>query len=362
MANVNFYYGTKANFDAIDTKDSNTLYFITDTLQLYKGEDEYTKSTTFVTSLPGGNEARQGVIYITAGDLAAYRYTGSAYQKINLGHATQISDVHLTDDEVPTTKAVADYVAAKIAAAEAASGSVTGIEYGDGSIIVSRGSSNDTVTLNGVAHEPSYDSESGVLTIPVYGSSDFQINIAALSTIQGGYYDSETDSIILTLASGDTVSIPIGSLVDIYVGAATPTAETVISSDNKITVNVKVSAKANNSIVIEEDGLYVPIPDAYTKAQIDNKLTAITNTLDAHRGDTDIHITETERASWNAKASLQQIVIAKGEAISAAADDATLKANQALQDAKSYTDGTYNSMNTRVSVLEQAVEWHKITE
>lgn len=88
MANVNFYYGTRANFDAIDTKDPNTLYFITDTLQLYKGPDEYTKSATFVTTLPGAGEARQGVIYITAGDLAAYRYTGSSYQKINLGYAT----------------------------------------------------------------------------------------------------------------------------------------------------------------------------------------------------------------------------------------------------------------------------------
>ena len=88
MANVNFYYGTRANFDAIDTKDPNTLYFITDTLQLFKGEDEYTKSTAFVTTLPGAGEARQGVIYITAGNLAAYRYTGKAYQKINLGYAT----------------------------------------------------------------------------------------------------------------------------------------------------------------------------------------------------------------------------------------------------------------------------------
>lgn len=101
-------------------------------------------------------------------------------------------------------------------------------------------------------------------------------------------------------------------------------------NDNKISVNVKLSATANNCLTLEEDGFYVPIPDAYTKLQIDNKLTAITNTLDAHRGDTEIHITDTERATWNAKASLQQIVIAKAEAISAAADDATIKANQAL--------------------------------
>lgn len=189
MANVNFYYGTRANFDAIDTKDPNTLYFITDTLQLFKGEDEYTKSTAFVTTLPGAGEARQGVIYITAGNLAAYRYTGKAYQKINLGYATQISDAALSDDEMPTAKAVADYVTAKIAAAEAMSGKVSGIDYHDGSIIVSKGETTETVSLTGVAHEPSYDPESGILKIPVYGSSDFEINVAALSTIKGGHYD-----------------------------------------------------------------------------------------------------------------------------------------------------------------------------
>ena len=44
MANVNFGYGTKANYDKLTTKDANTLYFITDTRQIFKGTDEYTKS------------------------------------------------------------------------------------------------------------------------------------------------------------------------------------------------------------------------------------------------------------------------------------------------------------------------------
>ena len=43
MANVNFGYGTKANYDKLTTKDANTLYFITDTRQIFKGTDEYTK-------------------------------------------------------------------------------------------------------------------------------------------------------------------------------------------------------------------------------------------------------------------------------------------------------------------------------
>ena len=44
MAEVKFNYGTKANFEALEAKDNDTLYFLTDTLQIFKGAVEYTKS------------------------------------------------------------------------------------------------------------------------------------------------------------------------------------------------------------------------------------------------------------------------------------------------------------------------------
>ena len=39
MANVIFKVGTKALYDALEQKDSNTLYWLTDTREVYKGED-----------------------------------------------------------------------------------------------------------------------------------------------------------------------------------------------------------------------------------------------------------------------------------------------------------------------------------
>ena len=35
MAEVKFAYGTKARFDALDVRDNDTLYFLTDTLQFF---------------------------------------------------------------------------------------------------------------------------------------------------------------------------------------------------------------------------------------------------------------------------------------------------------------------------------------
>lgn len=41
MANVIFKVGTKAQYNALETKDTNTLYWLTDVLELYKGEALY---------------------------------------------------------------------------------------------------------------------------------------------------------------------------------------------------------------------------------------------------------------------------------------------------------------------------------
>lgn len=41
MANVIFKFGTKAQYDSLTTKDANTLYWLTDALELRKGEALY---------------------------------------------------------------------------------------------------------------------------------------------------------------------------------------------------------------------------------------------------------------------------------------------------------------------------------
>lgn len=38
MAKVNFLHGTEINYEGLSTKDSNTLYLLTDTKKIYKGD------------------------------------------------------------------------------------------------------------------------------------------------------------------------------------------------------------------------------------------------------------------------------------------------------------------------------------
>lgn len=53
MANVIFKQGTRAQYDAIAVKDASTLYWLTDTQELFKGEILYAKGTEATTLASG---------------------------------------------------------------------------------------------------------------------------------------------------------------------------------------------------------------------------------------------------------------------------------------------------------------------
>ena len=322
MAQVKFAYGTKARYDALAPKDMDTLYFTTDTLQLFKGTTEYTKSTKMVSSLPAAGQV-QGIIYFRMTDYTMHIWNGVEFVQLNKTTVTQIP-ADATNDDIPTTKAVADYVNAKVAAVEGIKGKfVTDVTYNAGVFSVAKGDEPVTTTLTGVVHAPTYDAETRTIKMPVFGGDTLTIALGKDLVVKSGTYNTETHEIELTITTGEIIKIPVGALIDIYVGVATSTATVTVSGDNKISVAVRVSAKANNSITIEDDGLYVAVPDAYTKAEIDKKIKAINDAATAHTSDKVAHITAKERTAWNAKIDATQLATAKSEAISAAAADAT---------------------------------------
>lgn len=391
MNDVLFYYGSKEKFDALPTKNADTLYFLTDTLQLFKGDEEYTKTVKLVSSLPTSGQ-RQGIVYVNTSNFTAHVYDGTEFHRLSQPTVTEIPSTGATDENVPTTKAVADYVAAKLGEIDNTEGCVTAVTYtaATGTMGVTKDGTTTNTVLSGVINNPTYDNTTRTITLPVFGGDALVIELGKDAVVSSGSYNADTETIDLVLTSGDPVSIPVTALIDIYTGIATASASVTVSSDNKISVNVKVSATANNQITLEEDGLYVPLPDAYTKAEMDAKLKTITDDLTAHKNDTTVHITTAERTEWNAKATTDDVATAKSEAIaaaaadatskadnalaaaktyadtakdaaiSAAATDATTKANQALADAKSYADGLNTAMDERVSATERALTWQSL--
>lgn len=362
MANVNFGYGTKANYDKLTTKDANTLYFITDTRQIFKGTDEYTKSCKLVSALPASGQI-QGLLYIRMTDYTFHIWNGTEFVQLNRPIVTEIPNADASDDNLPTTKAVADYVNAKIAATEGKEGLfVTDVTYSPatGTLSVAKNGAPVPTVMSGLAHDPTYDAETRTIKLPVFGGDELVINLGKDLVVKTGTYNTKTHEIELTITTGEVVKIPVGALIDIYVGVVTPTAEVTVSDDNKISVNVRVSTKGNNSITVEEDGLYVAVPDAYTKAEADAKVKVVNDKLDEHIKDAVKHITADERKAWNAKPTQDELAAAKAEAISTAADDATTKADNALASAKTYANGLNTTMDGRVQVLEGAITWKSI--
>ena len=237
---------------------------------------------------------------------------------------------------------------------------VTDVTYNAGVLSVAKGDEPVTTTLTGVIHEPTYDAETRTIKLPVFGGDTLTIALGKDLVVKSGIYNTETHEIELTITTGEVIKIPVGSLIDIYVGVATPSAEVSVSADNKISVSVKVSAKANNTLTLEEDGLYVSVPDAYTKTEVDTKVKAVQDALDNHANDTTVHITADERDAWNTKVSQTELKNSHDDAVSVAAADATEKANKALADANTYTDTKNTAMDNRVNVVENSIVWHPL--
>lgn len=85
---VKFKFGTQQEFDAITSKDNDTLYFTTDTLILYQGSKRYSKRTKYGTSSPDGSvEGVEGDLYIQVGGEVAtgvpfWYYNGTSWAEL----------------------------------------------------------------------------------------------------------------------------------------------------------------------------------------------------------------------------------------------------------------------------------------
>lgn len=222
MAEVKFNYGTKANFEALEAKDNDTLYFLTDTLQIFKGAVEYTKSCKLVSTLPGSGQV-QGIVYVRTSDFTLHMFNGTSYIQLNKATVTEIPAADASDDNVPTTKAVADYVDAKIEGVVGSKGVfVTDVTYNDGVLSVAKGGDPVATTLTGVVHAPTYDASTRTIKLPVFGGDELTIALGKDLVVTSGTYNAKDKNIELTITSGDVIKIPVGSLIDVYTGLQLP--------------------------------------------------------------------------------------------------------------------------------------------
>lgn len=113
MALVKFKYGDLASFQSLEPKDPDTLYVITDAKQLYKGDICLSGGIyKTVTEFPASGEVNTLYVNTQTGQVSYWNGTG--YQTVVPATGKTISGAG-TDDQLATTKAVVDYVAAQVA-------------------------------------------------------------------------------------------------------------------------------------------------------------------------------------------------------------------------------------------------------
>ena len=331
MALVKFRVGDYASYTGLGTKDQDTLYFITDLRQIFKGDVPYTGGIyKTVTSFPDSGDVN--TLYVNTANGQVCYWDGTQYVTVVKATGQTISGAG-DNNTLPTTKAVVDYVASQIAGQDIGS-LVTRIETAEGEID----------TLQG---------QMGV----VQGEGEGSIKKAL--TDAKAYAD---------------------SLAPNYAAA-----EHTHEMDDVTGLNDALGAKADKANTLAGYG----ITDAYNKGEADSKIAqAVANAEHLKRtivealpdvGDADehtIYMVGDGEGEGNQKyeefmlvngafekigdsavdltdyALKTEVESAKQEAISTAAGDATQKANTAEQNAKTYADGLIAALDVEDSEVE----------
>lgn len=110
MALVNFHRLDAAAYAGIDSKQPDTIYFVTDARRIYMGEKEYGLQVVSGTR-PGTGSLNTLYIDSTAHTISSWN--GTSYDSLEIPFGTSISGAG-DDAHLATTKAVVDYVASKL--------------------------------------------------------------------------------------------------------------------------------------------------------------------------------------------------------------------------------------------------------
>lgn len=380
---LNWYYVTKAQYTAAAAHSSDNLYFLSDTKEIYRGDDLFTQSVIMYTGdLP--TTPAVGQLYINETTLEGKTYTGTAWKTV----IKAVADTVTIDGTNPVSgKAVAAYVtdALKAAAAEAQAAfkEVTYSKTTNKLTFTSNDGKTHEVEIDNLPVDLAFDKSgtdgTGLLQLKdkagnVIGTG---VNLDLERFVKSGEYNADTKKITLYFDDKKTekVEIDATALVDIYTGKATTTATTAVSAGNEISVDVKISDKAGNILKSDANGLYVDAVDQSAKMDKDTdavagnlaKFDADGNAVDAGlkaggaalAETTDATTLATEKAVEAAvSAEATRATAAEGklntaaEAAKKAADDAAA----AVVTEKERAEGVEGTLDTAVKAAQKAAD------
>ena len=269
MSQILFYTGTQAQFNGLQSKNENALYFLTDVHKLYKGSTLFTQTVEVVTSFP--DSGVQGVIYVKSGTYETRQWNGTAWVTLALPVATSITDSS-DNSAVPTALAVKNDVDGQITEVNTGvSGAVANVTYANKSISVQKGSGTPVTTaLTGFVDGVSYNGTSGVLSFTTNGGTPISVNLPVENFLSAASFNNSTNVLTLTLTGGETVTCNLADLVDVYSGGNGATANVSVAN-GVVTASVNVSGDTGNIVQSKSDGIFATVDVSATAGNIVSK-------------------------------------------------------------------------------------------
>ena len=329
---IKFKTGSLAAYKALGTPDGDTLYFINDTLQLFKGSELYGKSFRVVDGIPAAGI--EDVLYIDRLNKKIQTYKDGVWTDALDANIVIEDEVKADGVDAVSGKAVASYVQSAIdnVTGGATATVISGIAKGDtfGTIKVTQGSNVTPVEVNlaGVVADPTYDSETRVITLPQYGKDALVINLGKDMVVKSGSYDADNKNLELVLTDGSKVTIPVGDLVDIYEASDDTTGAVQISiSNNKIKGSV--------------------IADGTTIKVVEGKLTADFSTL--------VTLEAFNALKGRVDTAEQDIITLKGNVSTINGEISSIKTTYLTKDDAASTYATAANLATTKTSLEEQI-------
>lgn len=260
-------------------KNAEDLYFLSDTHEIYRGEEAFTESVILYTSLPTTSIAKNR-LYIDSTTLEGKIHDGTEWKTV-----IKPVDTTVTADgaNAVTGAAVATYVTAELAKVQAATDIVSTITWDAADHILTAtakdGKTKQDITLSGLGVNLSYVPATGALQLLDAAGEKIgdAISLPLEQFVKSGEYDPKTKSIILYFddEKQQSVTIPVGDLVDTYTAESTKSIEMSVT-DNKFTASIKLSGETGNQLVIKDDGVYVGPTD------LSNYMTLVPDAVEGH--------------------------------------------------------------------------------
>lgn len=355
MALVKFISCDAAAFASATTKDSNTLYFVTDQGAIYKGGTRMSGGVyKTVSSYPEKGEIN--TLYVNTSDGSTRFWNGTAYQDV-VRPQTSIAGAG-SGIQLASTKAVVDYVAAHSSAADvtalqsrmsAAEGKITSAE---GKLATIQGTGDGSITkaaADALASAKSYTDQlaAGAVSTNANEIAKLKTGKADKATTLAGYgigdayTKAQADSAIAAaVAAAPHLKRAIVETLPAVASADANTIYMVGKGEGSETSNYKEYMLVNGKFELVGDSK-VDLTDYAKTADVNTKVaTAKSEAISTAAADAKTKADAAQAAAIASAAAdaKTKADAAQAAATTAAATDATTKANKALADAKSYTD------------------------